>query len=305
MNITLRQLRVFLAVVRHRGFGRAGAEIGLTQSAVSRCLRELEAELAVRLVDRTTRDVETTPEGRVLAGELERLLGELDTLLLTARSRSAQRSGRVQVACAPTISASLMPTVIAESNRQYPQVRLVLHDLAQRQVLEAVRDGEVDFAVIVDPIRHDELELETVLTDPFCLICPSGHRLAGQHAVRWEALAGERLVLLDCHSGSRPLIDRVLAERKIVCEIAQEVGHATTVFRLVEAGIGISVMPALALPLPDNAGLLALPLLPQVTRQIMLARRHNRSLSLAAEVIWNLVRATARALPATNAGGRA
>ena len=112
-------------------------------------------------------------------------------------------------------------------------------------------------------------------------------------------------MLLDCHSGSRPLIDRVLAERKIVCEIAQEVGHATTVFRLVEAGIGISVMPALALPLPDNAGLLALPLLPPVTRQIMLARRHNRSLSLAAEVIWNLVRATARALPATHAGGRA
>lgn len=298
MNITLRQLRVFLAVVRHRGFGRAGVDIGLTQSAVSRCLRELETELDVRLVDRTTREVETTPEGRVLAGELERLLAELDSVLLTARSRSAQRGGQVQVACAPTLSASLMPAVIADTGRCYPQIRLVLHDLVQRLVLEAVRDGEVDFAVIVDPIRHDELELETVMTDPFCLICPRTHLLAGKPAADWASLAGEQLVLLDYHSGSRPLIDRILAERKIVCDVAQQVGHATTVFRLVEAGIGISVMPSLALPLPDNAGLVVRPLLPQVTRRIMLARRRNRSLSLAAEVVWNRVRATARSMQA-------
>lgn len=305
MNVTLRQLRVFLAVVRHGGFGRAGAEIGLTQSAVSRCLRELEAELGVRLVDRTTREVGTTPEGRVLAGELERLLAELDSVLLTARSRSAQRGGQVQVACAPTLSASLMPAVIADTGRHYPQVRLVLHDLAQRQVLEAVRDGEVDFAVIVDPIRHDELELETVMTDPFCLICPRSHRLASRPAAAWEALAGEQLVLLDHHSGSRPLIDRILAERKISCDVAQQVGHATTVFRLVEAGIGISVMPSLALPLPDNAGLVARALLPQVTRRIMLARRRNRSLSLAAEGVWNRVRIAARTKQIAEAQGAA
>ncbi|MFT4174757.1 MAG: LysR family transcriptional regulator [Rhodocyclaceae bacterium] len=295
LNVSLRQLRVFLAVAQQRSFSRAGDAIGLTQSAVSRAVRELEQELGVTLLDRTTREVVLTAEGRVLAGDVGRLIDELETTLLATRTRGEQGSGRVHVACAPTLSASLMPSVLAQAAARYPQIELVMHDLVQRLVLESARAGEVDFAVIVDPISTPDLALEAIMTDPFYLVCPADHRLAAQRAVRWRDLAGEALVLLDYSSGSRPLIDRALAEHAVACRVAQEVGHSTTVFRLLEAGIGVSIQPGLSMPLPSPR-LVARPLLPGVTRSIMLARRQHRSLSPAAEVIWALIRTTAATL---------
>lgn len=85
MNITLRQLRAFLAVSQHGGFARAGEHVGLTQPAISRRIRELEDNLGVRLLDRTTREVVLTATGQRLAGELERVLETLDTLLAETR----------------------------------------------------------------------------------------------------------------------------------------------------------------------------------------------------------------------------
>ncbi|MGC3962699.1 MAG: LysR family transcriptional regulator [Rhodocyclaceae bacterium] len=292
-NVSLRQLRVFLAVSEHASFSRAGEAIGLTQPAVSRAIRELESELGLTLLDRTTREVSLTAEGRALVGEVGRLIDELETALRQARTRSEARSGRVRVACAPTISASLMPATIAAAAQRYPQIELVLHDLVQRLVLESVRSGEVDFAVIVNPISASDLVVQTVMTDHFYLVCPNAHRLAKAARVKWTQLEGESLVLLDYNSGSRPLIDRALAQHGVQYRVAQEVGHSTTVFRLLEAGIGVSVQPGLSLPLPGDT-LVARPLVPDVTRPIMLARRRNRSLSPAAQVMWDLVLDTAR-----------
>src|SRR5258708_7907804 len=137
MNVTLRQLRVFIEVSRLQSFSRAGDEIGLTQSAVSRCVRELEAEIGLKLIDRTTS--------------------------------------------------------------------------------------------------------ETLMTDSFCLVSRSDHRLAGQKQVAWSDLDGEKLVMLDQASGSRPIIDAVMSQQGVSATVVQELGHPATVFGLVQAGVGVSV----------------------------------------------------------------
>jgi len=113
MNYSLKQLRVFVAIARHGSFSRAGEAIGLTQSAVSHSVKELEAEVGVRLLDRTTREVALTDAGLRLANRGERLLDELQAALLDARSFGVQRSGTVRVATSQTISAHLMPQCIA------------------------------------------------------------------------------------------------------------------------------------------------------------------------------------------------
>jgi DNA-binding transcriptional LysR family regulator len=290
MNVTLRQLRVFIEVARLQSFSRAGDEIGLTQSAVSRCVRELEAEIGVKLVDRTTREVRLTDVGANLIASVERLLNDLDDALREIREIGEQRRGRVVVAASPTVACRLMPQVVAECGRQYPYVTLGLRDDVQSDVVRKIRSGEVDFGVIIGPFTAEDLENVTLTTDSFCVVVRGDHAFARREQVGWNELDGERLVMLDYASGSRPLIDNVMSEQGVHAPVVQELGHPATVFGLVEAGVGISVLPWLALPMPAGSSLLARPLVPRAERTVELVRRRDRSLSPAAEAVWALIR---------------
>ncbi|MDM1833459.1 LysR family transcriptional regulator, partial [Serratia marcescens] len=283
-------------VARHGSFSRAGEAIGLTQSAVSHSVKELEAEVGVRLLDRTTREVVLTDAGLRLANRVERLLDELQAALLDARSFGVQRSGTVRVATSQTISAHLMPQCIAAGEREYPEIRIMLRDQAQQQVLHSVRNAEVDFGIVVDPVQAVDLECEAVLHEPFLLLCRDDHPFAAQQEVRWSALNGCRLVLQDYASGSRPLIDSALRQQGVEAQVVQEIGHPATLFPMVAEGIGISIFPALALPLPEGGRLRVRRLVPEINRALMLVRRKNRSLTPAAEAIWQVARQQAALL---------
>lgn len=289
MNVSLRQLRVFQAVATHGSFTRAGAGIGLSQPAVSRCVTELEQHLGLKLLDRTTREVVLTDVGRGLAVQLERVLDDLDAVLMDAQGLATQRHGRVRVASSPTLSANLLPECIARCRQDHPGLELLLLDRMQHDALASVLAGEVDFGVVIDPGPRDDLHAEPILSEPFCLVCPPAHRLARRRSVRWTDLMGEPLVLLDHASGSRRLIDDALRLHAVAAPVAQEVGHVTTIFRMLDAGLGISVVPTLALPPAGLQGLVMRPLLPRIDRHIALVRRSNRTLAPVAEVAWQLV----------------
>jgi DNA-binding transcriptional LysR family regulator len=296
MNYSLRQLRVFVTVAQAKSFSRAGEIIGLSQSAVSHSVKELEQQTGVRLLDRTTREVVLTEAGQQLAARLERLLDELSSTLRDVGRVGQQLSGTVRVAASQTISAHLIPHCIAQSNQLYPDIDFVLHDRPQQWVLESIRQGEVDFGIVIDPGPVSDLECEVVLSEPFLLLCRNDNPLADQVSVTWQALEGAKLVLQDYASGSRPLIDAALAEQQISATIVQEIGHPATLFPMVEAGIGISVLPALALPLPQGSQLTVKRFTPTVERKLMLVRRKNRSLSGAAQALWEVVRMQAEQL---------
>lgn len=289
MNYSLRQLKVFIAVAQTGSFSRAGEMIGLSQSAVSHGIKELESTLNIRLLDRTTREVILTPAGSSLATRLAQILEELNSTLLDTRTMSHQLGGPVRVAASQTISAHLMPQSIAAAGRDYPDIRFMLYDRPQQWVLESVRQGEVDLAIIIDPGAVSDLHCEAILSEPFFLLCRRDHPFADQQWVTWQQLQGEPLVLQDYASGSRPLIDDALLTHGIDADIVQQIGHPATLYPMVDAGIGISILPALALPLLQHERLTVRRLVPTVERRIMLVRRRNRSLSRAAEAIWQVV----------------
>ena len=290
MNYSLRQLRVFVAVSRYGSFSRAGESIGLSQSAVSHSMKELVAEMGVRLLDRTTREVALTDAGLRLANRVEPLLDELHAMLLDTRSFGTQHNGRVRIASSQTISAQLMPQCIASGALQYPDIRVILRDQAQQLVLNSVRNAEVDFGIVIDPGENTDLDCEPILHEPFLMMCREDHPLAALPEVKWQALNGQKLVLQDYASGSRILIDGALKAQKVKAEIVQEIGHPATLFPMVEAGIGISVIPALALPGPEGSKLVVKSLVPEINRVLMLVKRKNRSLSPAAQAIWQVVK---------------
>jgi len=165
-----------------------------------------------------------------------------------------------------------------------------LRDDVQSDVLRKVKSSEVDFGVVIGPLTVADLVCEPLMTDSFCLVARADHPLAARPEVPWTALDGERLVLLDHASGSRPLIDAALAAHRVNATVMQELGHSATVFGLVEAGVGVSVQPWLSLPLPAGSTLVARPLTPRTERTVELVRRRDRSLSPAAQAIWELAR---------------
>jgi len=144
--------------------------------------------------------------------------------------------------------------------------------------------------VVIGPFAADDLLSEPLMTDSFCLVSRDDHPLAARPEVGWADLEGEKLVMLDYASGSRPIIDAVMHEHGVSATVVQELGHSATVFGLVEAGIGVSVLPWLALPLPAGAALAARRLVPRAERTVELVRRRDRSLSPAAEAVWGLIR---------------
>ena len=300
MNVTLRQLRVFQSVARTRNFSRTGEAVGLTQPAVSRSISDLERALGLRLLDRTTREVAVTEAGRSLSARLDRALDELDTVLSDVAGLADADGGKVRVASSPTLSAYLMPACIAHCARVAPRVRFLLLDRIQQDVLASVRDGEVDFGVVVEPPDVDDLHCEPILRDPFVVVMRPSHRLAQgsrgtrDAGVRWKSLDGEPLVLLDGASGSRRYVDEALARHGAACKVEQELGHPTTVFQMVEAGIGLTVMPRLAVPPGGLPGLSVRALAPRLERTVMLVRRHDRALSPVAERVWGIVSETVR-----------
>ncbi|MEM6161772.1 LysR substrate-binding domain-containing protein [Erwinia sp. P6884] len=296
MNYTLRQLRVFVAVARQGSFSQAGQLIGLSQSAVSHSIKELESEMGIRLLDRTTREVLLTEAGEQLASRLERMLEELNTTLLDVRSYGQQRSGTVRVAASQTISAHLMPQCLAASQLHFPEIKIMLRDRPQQWVLQSIRNAEVDFGIVIGPLAAEDLQCEAILDEPFLLLCRQDDPLASARTIRWQMLNHRPLVLQDYASGSRVLIDEALRLQQVQAEIVQEIGHPATLYPMVEAGIGISILPALALPLPQGRPLLVRRMEPEINRTIMLVRRKNRSLTPAAEVIWQEVRQQAALL---------
>ncbi|WP_115718238.1 LysR family transcriptional regulator [Gallaecimonas mangrovi] len=298
MNYSLRQLRTFVAVAHHGSFSRAGEAIGLSQSAVSHSIRSLESEMGLRLLDRTTREVVLTEAGKRLANRLDKVLEELHGALLDARTAGHQLSGLVRLASSQTISANLMPQCLAKAATTFPAIEVRLSDQPQQWVLQSVRNAEVDFGIIVDPIQSPDFDCQPILSEPFLALVAASDPLAAERAIHWSALAGKALVLQDYASGSRYLIDKALEHFDIKPEVTQEIGHPVTLYPMVEAGLGVGIIPALALPPPMGSTVLVKPLLPSIKRQLMLVKRKNRSLSPAAEQIWQLVAKEAATLAA-------
>src|SRR5690606_737606 len=300
MNVTLKQLLVFRAVAEERNFRRAGEKVGLTQPAVSRAINELESQINLRLFDRTTREVRLTQAGAILAQRLPRWMDELDNTLNEIHSWASARTGKVRIASSPTLSAALVPHCLSYCARQEPGLQVILFDRVQQDVLNGVLSGEVDFGLIVEPdaARLSELHHETLLTDPFVVVCPEHHplaRQAGKNGLNWRHLGGHDLILLDQASGSRRLIDELIATHQITSRVVQEVGHVTTGFEMVRAGLGVNIVPGLAVPETGLPGLKVICPKPLSQRKIMLARPRNKTLAPLAETLWSLVRASTEA----------
>ncbi len=246
MNISLPQLKAFAAVARHKSFTRAAAELGLTQSAVSRSVRELEEEIDQRLFDRTTRQVELTDAGQHLSQRICHLIEEVEQTLRESHGASRPSQGMVQIATDPVLSSMSVPAWLAGCRKAWPAIAIHLKDRSQESVLQSVRSGEVDFGIATDPQSSDDLYCEPLCIDPYHAVLPAQHPLALLDAIAWGDLCNANVLTLDQQCGMQPAVEKALSNNHVRTGSLQLLGHFAAVFGMVALGLGIGVVPSRA-----------------------------------------------------------
>lgn len=276
INYDSLDLRAFVAVVDLDGFNRAAEALNLSQPALSRRIQRLEAAVGAPLLERTTRRLALTTIGREFLPLVRRMLDEFDSSLFAMQEGGRHRGAIIRLACIPTAAFYFLPDVIGRYIALYPNVRFRIQDLSANAVVEAVLRGDVEFGINLLGTFEPDLTFEPLLEEDFVLACRADHPLALREHVEWGDLHGYPLVTVSRLSGNRILLDAALAKAGVNLTWMYEVNHLSTSLGLVEAGLGISVLPRLATPQGPHPILVIRPIMnPQVSRTLGILQRQG------------------------------
>lgn len=287
-TIGMRHIRSFLTVARHRSFTRAALELNVTQPTLTMAIRQLEDIVGARLFDRTTRMVELTPEGHELRPLAERLLGDFDALVEDIRATARQRRGRVAIAAAHSVTTQLVPVVLADLARTDPSLHIQLRDGNSSDVRRRVSRNEVDFGIGSPSSDQSDLDSTFFFRDQLGLLITDDHAFArdpGRTTVGWDELHGEAFIGLSSDTATGPLLAGIPDLPESVRTPRYEVASYTALWALIEHGLAVTSIPALAAPQPGGR-LRFLPLArPTVWRETHIIRRRGRILRPGAELV--------------------
>jgi DNA-binding transcriptional LysR family regulator len=274
-------------------FRAAATALHLSQPAISRRIEKLESALGIRLFERTTRRISLTAVGRNFSHKARSLLDDLENSLLSMREVAASQMGEVVVACVPSAAYYFLPKVLAQYHKQYPRIRVRIIDDSANSVLASVTRGEADFGINIIGNQEPDVDFQGILTESFVVACRREHPLASKRSVNWVELAQYDYMTVDRSSGNRLLLDLALAQTDVNLAWCYEAKHVSTLIGLVEAGLGIAVVPRLSMPAADHPTLTSVPLTdPSVERMVGLVRRRGRELTPSALHLYQLIERT-------------
>jgi DNA-binding transcriptional LysR family regulator len=297
MNVTVRQIEVFLAVAELGSFTRAAERLRMAQPALSQHVRDLERELGIRLFDRTTRRVELTDGGREFRSAGAKIIEDLELAVRSAADLAERKRGRLSIAAPPLLAAVILPQAIAEFRARHPGIQVTLIDTRTDRIVESVRQGQADCGLGTFSAAEDGIERTTLARDSLMVFCGHDSRFFDRDQLTWRELEGEPLVTLTRDSGLRLLVEVGFESAEQPLRPAYEVSQITTAIALVEAGLGSSVLPTYALAAARHRKVVAKPLTgPTISRDIALIRASGRSVAPAVSAFEPVVRRYAQQL---------
>jgi DNA-binding transcriptional LysR family regulator len=244
--VELRHLRYFLAVAEQLHFRRAAKSLETSQPSLSLQIRTLEAELGVRLFERTKRSVRLTAAGKLYEAEVRRILADLEAA--NQRALEAARGTRGELTLATSIATlmSYFPRIVRRFRATYPDVTLRMHMIHAVELVDALVARRVQLGFVQVPPNAERLLSEPLWEHRFVVALPADHPAAGHKAVNLRALSGERLIAYARTSSASIAaeVDALCTEQHFVPGAVEEVAETTTVFGLVACGNGIAIMPA-------------------------------------------------------------
>jgi DNA-binding transcriptional LysR family regulator len=292
------RLKILKEVAYRGSFSAAATALSYTQSAVSQQIAALEAETGMTLLERHPRGVSLTAAGQTLVGHTEGILARLDAAEASMSAISGLRGGRLRVASFPTAGATLMPLAIATFRSSYPAVELTLVEGEPERIVPRLRAGELDLALLFEFPGEELAQEETIRTelleDPMYLALPREHPLAGKDRLRLEDLAGEAWVQTARSSPCARHVVRICHAAGFEPHVTFESDDYQTVQGLVAAGVGVALIPELALSVVrEEIAVRALSPSPPV-RQVIAAVPAGARLVPAAPAMLGILVAAAR-----------
>lgn len=291
MRIDFLGLEAFLSIADHGSFHRAAANLNLSQTALSHRMKKLEDDLGIRLLTRTTRHVALTPAGVDLLPKARQLMAEMTSSFDELRQQGKKRQERLSIGCLPTIAVHYLPPILVDLRKKFPDLNIRIFDNSKMEIAERVFSGEAEFGITIVSADRWDLEITPLLKEPFVVICPKLHPFAGQKSVSWTSLQGQPLVRVSAQTGNRQLIDDALGARREEMTWRYEVQHVVSAVGLVRAGLGLAIVPQLAINPVDSPGVVVLPLRnPGISRTLGVVSRRGVPLSPAADALLALIR---------------
>ena len=242
----LRHLRYFLAVAEELHFGRAAARLHISQPPLSQQIRRLERELQAPLFQRTKRHVELTNAGRVFLGDARALMAQAELAAGKAQRASRGEIGQLLVACDLWADFLNGASIIRSFARRHPEVEVELRDLTAMEQIAALEGGRIHVGILRPPVQSKALISERLLSENLVVAFPRGHRFKSYGRVPWTALADEPYVLFSRRRAPAfdALVARACHDAGVILRVKYEVEHPQTILAIVEAGLGISLVPA-------------------------------------------------------------
>ncbi|HZS62383.1 MAG TPA: LysR family transcriptional regulator [Gemmatimonadaceae bacterium] len=248
MGFSFRLLRVFVAVAHQESFTRAAAQLGLTQPAVSKSMRDLERRAGVALVERGATGVRLTEPGRVLLAHARTILAEARAADESLNAIRGIGGGVLRIGASPTIATYLLPALLQRFHTRHPAVEVSLHTAPSRAVARALLEREIDIGLIEASVPDDpRLQVASWREDELVVIAAPSHPLAPQSPIETGALAQELIVLREPGSGTRQFVLTALASRAIVPQRTLDADSVEAIKRIVAAGLGISIVSRAAI----------------------------------------------------------
>ena len=252
--MTLTELKYIVAVAREKHFGRAAETCHVSQPTLSVAIKKLEEELEVKLFERSAGEVSVTPLGEQIVRQAQSVLEQAAAIKEIARRGQDPVSGALVLGVIYTIGPYLLPELVRQSIARTPQMPLVLQENFTVRLLEMLRTGEIDCAILAEPFPDTGLAVAPLYDEPFVAAVPSSHPLAAQKSVSAAQLKSETMLLLGAGHCFR---DHVL---EVCPEFARYASHAEgirksfegssleTIKHMVASGMGITLVPRLAVP---------------------------------------------------------
>ncbi len=288
----LLQLRYFVAIAETRSFTEAAKRQHVSQPALSYQIKRLENEIHARLFERTSRRVSLTSDGQAFLALAQGVLTRADEALQMMEERLGVETGEVTFGTLPSVGAHVVPHILQTFRRNFPGVRVTLHEGATTELERSVLDGELDFAIVQIPKALDALEVTPLLSEELLLTVPVDHPLAQRPVVSLTELADEDFIGLE---GSFLLTQQIVdACRRAGFEprISYETGALESVRSFIRHELGIGILPRLATEDYEREGLKAIPLEEALTRDLNLIRGKHRYAAVATRALMVHVRTT-------------
>lgn len=243
LRLDIVDLETFEAVASLGSFSAAARHLNITQPSVSSRIQRLEAYLGAKLLIRTTRRVELTHHGTLLRAEAERTLEGLRSLVDQFRLSAANARNRVVVAATQMVAATMLPDVLRSHRERYPHVDVQLRDLQHREAIQALASGAADVGVIQFDGEDASLKGQPLRDEPLVLVVQPDHPLAGKSRVTVDEMVAYPLMMPERYDGIRARIAAEVAGRGLTLKPALTAGNLITLMGLLDAGMGILLLP--------------------------------------------------------------